>query len=511
MAAAPRSESNYLGRATLKGLLWLSFQSAGARVIGLLSQIALARLLLPSQFGIISLVYILTGIASTVTNFGVDGVLLQRNRSARLWTRAAFWTSLGLGMAGLALVLALGPLFSQIYHSPQIVPLAAVLALSMPLGALTTVPTVRMRSEMNFRFPAVYSTAETFLTTLTTIVLAVFGAGAMSFVIPTPLAALVKAVVYWLHSPARFNTRARLKQYRYLVDNGLAIFGSRLIVQIIGQGDYAVLGLFASHSVVGFYYFAFRLAAQPVWILAGNFTNVLFPALVQIKADPARQLSAALRAAELLSYIVMPVCFLQAAMAAPGLEVFFGRKWQHSIALVRLLSLGTPFDAVPWVAGCILSARREFRLGFVYTLVTLPIFFGLVTAGAVFGQAEGVAAMVASYYFILGPIYSFVALGRYGAKLRDIKKLYVKPPLIAGVAVGVAYALSFLPGIYSSAVMRLAVMSVSAPIFYAAILHRLEPTISADLLQRMGIRGLMDRVGGWLHRTSVRKPPSLNG
>ena len=189
------SGKDTLSGATLRGLLWLSFQSAGARLIGIVSQIALARLLLPAQFGVISLVYILTGVASTVTGFGVDGVLLQRHRSARLWTKAAFWTSLALGLAGLALVLALGPVFARVYRSPQIVALASVLALSMPLGALVTIPTVRMRADMNFRFPAVYSTVETFTIALATIVLAYFGAGAMSFVIPTPVAALVKAVV----------------------------------------------------------------------------------------------------------------------------------------------------------------------------------------------------------------------------------------------------------------------------------------------------------------------------
>lgn len=492
------SGKDTLGRATLRGLLWLSFQSAGARLIGIVSQIALARLLLPAQFGVISLVYILTGVASTVTSFGVDGVLLQRSRSARLWSRAAFWTSLTLGAAGLALVLALGPVFAHLYRSPQITSLAGVLALSMPLGALATVPSVRMRSEMNFRFPALYSTGETFATTLATILLACFGAGAMSFVIPTPAAALVKAVVFWLHSPARFNARARLAQYRYLVDNGLSIFGSRLIVQLIGQGDYAVLGLFASHSVVGFYYFAFRLAAQPVWILAGNFTNVLFPALVQVKADPARQLAAALRAAELLSYVVMPVCFLQAAAAAPGLEVFFGRRWEQSVALVRLLSLGIPFDAAPWVAGSILSARREFRRGFLYALATLPAFFALVTAGAALGRAQGVAACVAIYYLLLGPVFSMVTFGRYGARPADIARLYVKPPLISGGAVAAAWGLSLLPGLRDWPLLRLAEMGAAAPVLYALLLARFEPGVLADLVQRLGLERLYRRAAAVL-------------
>ena len=56
---------------------------------------------------------------------------------------------------------------------------------------------------------------------------------------------------------------------------------------------------------------------SPLWILAGNFSGVIFPVLAQLRGDPQRQGDAALKASNLLSFCVMPLAMLQAAAAAP--------------------------------------------------------------------------------------------------------------------------------------------------------------------------------------------------
>lgn len=481
----PKTEKQSLAGATFRGALWLLLESASARLAGVVGQIALAHLLVPAQFGVISLVYIITGVAYTLTSFGIDGVLLQRFKAIRLWESSAFWASLILGLAGFVIVLLLSPVLAVLYHSPQIAGLAPILALSMPLGALSTVPYAKMRSDMNFRFPSSYASVEIVVLQAFTVALAWAGFGVMSFVIPTPVLAAIKACVFWARTPTRVSFKIRPLQLQFLFGNGLAVFGQRLAVELVGQGDYAVLGLFASHTEVGFYYFAFRLAAQPVWILAGNFYNVLFPALVQLKAEPERQVEAALRAARLLSYAILPICFLQAAAARPALELFFGARWDGSIGLTRLLSLGIPFDAVAWVAASLVVARREFKRGLVYALITLPFFFSMVSAGALLSKGFGVACAVALYYFILGPTYSLAVFTRYGANWRAVARLYTRPPLIAGAAVGLAYLLSLTPGVRDFAVLQLAEMCLVSGLVYAVLVWRFEPQVFLEVESRV--------------------------
>jgi PST family polysaccharide transporter len=72
-------------------------QNVVARVCGLFSQLVLAVLLRPADFGLIGLTYTVTIIASTITSIGIEDVVLQRKRALHLWSGPAFWISLGLG------------------------------------------------------------------------------------------------------------------------------------------------------------------------------------------------------------------------------------------------------------------------------------------------------------------------------------------------------------------------------------------------------------------------------
>ena len=365
-----------LGRSALIGTSWLLAQNIGTRAISFASQIILAKLLAPGDFGNIGLALTVTTLASAVANFGVDDVLLQRQKTLHFWSKPpAFITSLGLGV--LSFFRRPGGRAARCRDVSRAGPAVASApygGFRCPLTGLSTVPTAKIRADLNFRFLAAYTTFELAALQLLTIALALLGAGVYSFAIPAPIMAGVRAAVFWIVAKPRLGP-LRSKQLRMMGSNSAAVFGTKILTAAVSQGDYFVLGLLAPKPVVGAYFFAFRLAIQPVQMLAGNLSNVLFPVLAQLQNDPERQRQAAMNASRILAFAVMPYCFLQAAVARPLLDLVFGAKWQAAILLVEILSIGLAFDAVSWVAGALLQARGEFRRSFNYACFFFPIFF----------------------------------------------------------------------------------------------------------------------------------------
>src|SRR5262249_55765294 len=203
--------------------------------------------------------------------------------------------------------------------------------------------------------------------------------------------------------------------------------------------DYVILGLFVGEAEVGVYYFAFKLAIQPLRMLAGSLSTVLFPALVRFREDRQRQLDAALLVSEMVAIIAMPVCFLQAALAGPVLPVFFGTKWDAARPLIELLSIGLAFDSVSWTAGSLLPARGEFGRSFRYAAILAPTSGVLVGVGAFVGGAVGTAAAVAVYFAVIQLLFSYaVFTGSGPVGWRAVASLYVKPAFICAVTVGLA-------------------------------------------------------------------------
>lgn len=475
----------------LHGVVLMLAQNVVARGCGFLSQLVLARLLLPEDFGVISLTYSVTTIAATLMNVGLDDVLLQRQRGLRLWAGPAFWISLGLALLAGGSVILVSPAAAALYHAPRLVGLLAVLALSMPIGALSSVPGMMLRARMRFGFLAVYGSLEIVGQSLLTVGFAWYGFGAYSFVLPAPILGVVHAVVWWWVAVPGARLRPQRRRWKYVVGNTVVTLASRTIIAVIGQGDYMVLGLIASQDVVGAYYFGFRLAVQPLWMLAGNFSGVLFPVLVQLGSDPRRQGEAALKASTLLSYCVMPFGLMQAAVAGPLVTLAFGARWISSIPIIELLSVGLALDAVSWVAGSLLTARGEFRAGLRYLLFQVPVFFVLVTIGAVLGQGVGVAWGVSLFYASTQPIFVCRVFLRVGVGTRHVLLLYLRPTAYSVVAIGAGLSVSMLPVLASAPLGRVIVTGAIGTTLYAFLVKWQAPEIWNELAGRF--RGALRR------------------
>ncbi|NHN84205.1 oligosaccharide flippase family protein [Acetobacter musti] len=489
---ASRGKISGVGQSTTSGFLWLVVQSFAARGIGFVSQLILARLLMPEDFGAIGLAYTVTGIANSLISFGIDDVLLQRQKSIGQWTTPAFWLSLGIGVAGMIGMIAFAPYAARWYHSPDLVGLIIAIAIATPLRTLATVPSVCIRAEMDFRFLATYNTFDIFALQLLTILFAACGMRAYAFALPFPIVAATRAVWFWRRSPPSTNRRFRVSQLRYLFGNSTVVLLSRTLIELVNQGDYIVLGLIASKTTIGYYFFAFRFSAQPVRMLAGNVTNVIFPALTQFRGDPVRQREAVVRASRLLGYLVMPFCFLQAALAQPGLHFLFGERWMAAVPYVVILSLGLPFDAMSWITGAFLSARREFTRAFRYALVSTPVFYGMVLLGGWLDGPMGVALAVALYYFTYPPAFSYLVLIGAGVAWTTVFEFYAMPAVLSGIAAAAGLGCALLPGIRNSDLLQCLAIGIVMCSVYLMLLAGFRRDMLNQILDRFS--GLTSRL-----------------
>jgi O-antigen/teichoic acid export membrane protein len=472
-----------IGSHLAKGVIWAFGQLAASRVIQFASQIALAWLLSSKDFGIIGLTFTLTGTVSALFSFGLEDVLLQRQNRLRLWISDGFWLSMLSGCLAAMVVVAISPAAAAVYHTPQVIPLAAVIALSMPFAALSTVPSAVVRARLSFRLVASIAAAETLMIQSLTITFAALGMGAYSFVIPLPIVALARALALWHFASPIAITSPKLKKWKFLVGNASAVMGVNFITSLVHQGDYIVLGALYPNSVVGLYYFSYKIAVQPLQLLAGSLSNLLFPTLSKFQRDSARQYSSALKACDAIALIVTPACFLQAGLSEPFLRLLFPDRWLQAAPILQILSVGLAFDAVSWAAGPLLHARGEFKRSLLYSLITAPMFFGLVCIGAFYGSAMGVAMAVGIFYALVGPAYTYLVFRPGGIRPVQIAAIYITPTLLSGAivlaAVLAAERISTLP-----IARALIILGLTIPTYLSAIRY-LRPTTCRELVARI--------------------------
>jgi O-antigen/teichoic acid export membrane protein len=242
-----------------------------------------------------------------------------------------------------------------------------------------------------------------------------------------------------------------------------------VITQTIGQADYVLLGFATNPGQVGLYYFAFRLAVQPVNILAGNINGVLFPLLSQHRQQPERQKAIMLKALNTLNMVIIPICMLQAAIAPPLVPLVFGAKWAPAVGMLIVLTLGISVEAAAWQAGALLNSRGQFGKTFKYTVAISPLFFIFIGVGLWLGGAIGVACGVALYYFVFSSSFTYLAMRRDGVTARQVMVIYLKPAAMGAIAMGGGYLVGELPKIVEFPILRAGVTGLVGCVAYLTL------------------------------------------
>jgi O-antigen/teichoic acid export membrane protein len=118
-----------VGARVASGLAWMLAQTIGSKVVGFFGQIVLAWLLVPEEFGVVSLALVIMSFAGIVQQSGVREVLIRRHAQFGRWQNSAFWLSIASGLTALAVMVAAAPIAEVVFAAPGLAGLAIVLSL----------------------------------------------------------------------------------------------------------------------------------------------------------------------------------------------------------------------------------------------------------------------------------------------------------------------------------------------------------------------------------------------
>ncbi|MBB6430785.1 oligosaccharide flippase family protein [Algisphaera agarilytica] len=441
-----QTQSNNLGQRAAQALAWTLLLTLFSKVISLGGQVVLAWLLAPRAFGLIGLAYTLTAFTALLQRAGIREVLVHRHRRFHLWATPGFWMSLTFGVLTSAVMLGMAPVLARVYGEPELVGLIMVLALAAPINGVASVADAKLQSQLRFGLISRVGMLQAILTMGLTILFAWLGFGAYSFVMPQPIAALFNLVCLWRAADVSVTGKPRFSCWRYLLSDSLVMLLGSVLIAVIAQGDYFILGLVLDATEVGLYFFAFNLSIQVITLFSSQFTRVLFPTLASID-DPYRQTEVYLRVSRMLTLAAMPFAGMQILIADPLIRLMFDERWYPAITIFQVLSLATVFRVVSTSAGSLLQAQGRFKFRLYIFCCYTPIFLAAVYLGTVSrGDAVGAALGVSSFYSVIGFLHVWLISHKYGGTWKDIVTIYAAPLIATALSMGIAWlAMEQLP------------------------------------------------------------------
>ncbi len=480
-----------LGGHAARGFAWLGVQSAVEKVASGIGQVALAWLLEPGAFKLVGLTYTITVFASIMQSAGLREVLQQRQRRLDVWCTPGFWLSLTLGLAAALLIVLTTPWAAAFYSDARIQPLLLVSAIMLPLNSLGIVPEVMLRSRMRFRTIALAGSLVLVGQMILSIAFALLGFGAMSIILPQPILALARLVIYWQAARPRIRHGPRPRRWRFLVGDSSAMLLGSVAFMFTYQGGQIVLGRMHPDSAdAGIYYFCVVLADQSVRVLVNNLGGVLLPALSRLQDDPARLSRAFLNATGLVLLIGMPMCALQATLAAPLIRLFFSDKWLPAIGCFAAMSASAIGRLAFGPSESMLLAQGRFRAYMSLACCYGVVFLGAVTLTASLAPVAGAASWTAAAgglcLMIMGPCSLRLAIASGGTGWPGILRLYRWPLVCTVVSTSPALGLVlFMPRTHIGDASTLIIGSAACAVLYISLIRRLAPADWNQLVIRI--------------------------
>src|SRR5262245_38926147 len=178
--AAARPADNELAVRASAGLRWGAFNQGTQQVVRLGVQVILTKLLVPSDFGAMTLALVVINVGSLVGALGFAQVLVQRHHITRRHVAVAFTTSGILGLVLMVAVFGGAGTFADWFNAPDLAPLLRVLSVMFLLRGFEGVPNAMLVRRLYIRDFVLSSTIATIAGAVVGVGMALGGAGLWS-------------------------------------------------------------------------------------------------------------------------------------------------------------------------------------------------------------------------------------------------------------------------------------------------------------------------------------------
>ena len=356
-------------------MFWQFMQGFGGQFVTFFVGIILARLLTPTDYGVVALAGMFLAILSMFASGGLAQAVIQKKEADELDFNTMFVTQLGLSSVIYVVVYFLSPYFASLFDNDQLIPLIRIMALTMPLGALGAVQYCVVSRRLMFKWFFYASTVSLIVSACVGVWMAYAGYGPWALVGQSMSSTIVNTIVVFClldwHPKFQFS-KERFKQ---LFGEGLKYLGTSFIGTITAQTKDWCLGLKYSPADLAYYNKGNSLPSMFCNNIDSTIQSVLFPALSQIQEDKERVRNAISRSIRTSTFVLFPLLFGLSVTADKLIPILYSDRWNPSIPFMQVLCICLAIGIMCDVNTQALKATGNIGIVLKLEFIKKPVMF----------------------------------------------------------------------------------------------------------------------------------------
>lgn len=324
---------------TKLAVLWSICQQFSVKIIGLIINIFLARILSPTEFGLIAMLSVFISIGNSLMDSGLTSSLIRSRFSGQKDYSTVFIFNLIGGFSAYGILYASAPFIADFFKQPLLLAIIKVYGLSFIINAFFSIQNTLLVKEMHFKKQALIQIPAVIIGGAVGILLAINGSGVWSLVYMYLATPMFSTVLHWYYSAWRprliFNKRSFKKHFHF----GYKMTLSGLIDTLYQNIYTIIIGRFYAAAQLGYYSRASTLSQFPIGIISTAINKVAYPMFSSIAHDDTKLKTAYQKLMQQVLFWNAPSLIYLAIIAEPMISVLLTDKWLPAVPYFQIMCI----------------------------------------------------------------------------------------------------------------------------------------------------------------------------
>lgn len=369
---------NDLRSASFTGLFYRFMERILAQLVSTVVTIVLARLLLPGEYGVVSLITIFITICNVLVTDGLSSALIQKKEPTQLDYSTIFWSSLVLAIWIYGVLFFCAPCIAEYFENPVITPIFRFLLLRVPLAAINSTQSAYISKNLLFKKFFFATLTGTVVSGAFGIILAYNGFGPWALAVQYLSNSLIDTVFLFFSIKWKPSFQFSIAAFKSLFSFGWKVLVSGLFGELYEELRSVVIAKQYSTADLSFYTKGKQFPQLLGDNISSTITNVMFPIYSTAQDEPQKLKNMVRISISVACYILCPLMIGFAVVAKQFVTIVLTSKWLDSVAFIRIFSIMYILKPLKNINKSSLKAMKRSDLDLIINIIEKVLGISLV-------------------------------------------------------------------------------------------------------------------------------------
>lgn len=335
-----------LKKKTFSGMIWKFMERICAQVVSLIVSIILARILLPEDYSVVSIVTIFFAFCNIFIYGGLNTSLIQKKDADIEDYSSVLHINMLIALVLYLIMFFAAPTIANLYDNQLLIPVTRVMSLTFFINAFKSILSAYTSSKLQFKKFFLSTIGGTIVSAFIGIYMAIKGYGTWALVAQQMSNSLIDGIILFVTTKFKFVFKISIDKVKSLFSYGWKIFVASIISVIYDQINPLIVGIKYSATDLAYYNKGQNYPGLINSTISDTLQSVLFPIMSKVQDSKEMILNVTRKFIKISSYVIFPMMVGFFVVSDIFVKVVLTDKWLPIVPYIQIFCFSYMFNII---------------------------------------------------------------------------------------------------------------------------------------------------------------------